>query len=220
MLQATSDKPLALVGQTLKLYMHLWGFHSFLEVKNVACVDGKLQYSVFNHYSQATYTLDHASLVHVHDQGFLEILHKSTPLGRNVQLVDSVDFCNALKRAFDERERYAIIEEHVAKLDELKDNIGTLAEADYDGAKCYLSEEGKSGYMIKASGEVVNVFSNIKGAGKFLLEHMRYNTDATFLDCFEHLESFYAKVGFKTFKTVPNWTEGGPSVKHMSRQVS
>jgi hypothetical protein len=60
----------------------------------------------------------------------------------------------------------------------------------------YLHEDSLSGFAISGSGELLGVFSRVKGRGDGLMVHALYR-GATHLDCFEgYLPAFYAKHGF------------------------
>jgi hypothetical protein len=86
------------------------------------------------------------------------------------------------------------------------------------GAKYFVWSNGTeyAGCVVRPDGELTNVFSTIRGMGdrivRFAIEH-----GAVYLDCFDgYLPTFYARHGFVTVATVPNWTPGGPDVVYMS----
>lgn len=80
----------------------------------------------------------------------------------------------------------------------------------------YISTDGLSGFAIAAHGELVGVFSLVKGRGAELMRHAIYR-GAHFLDCFDgYLTSFYASHGFVEVARVQNWTPGGPDVVYMA----
>jgi hypothetical protein len=68
------------------------------------------------------------------------------------------------------------------------------------------------GFIVKASGELVGVFSAYKGRGDDLVD-AALKSGATHLDCFDgYLTEFYARHGFIEYHRDPNWTPGGPDV--------
>ncbi len=78
----------------------------------------------------------------------------------------------------------------------------------------YLSEDGLSGFAVSHTGELVGVFSRVKGRGPELMKHAIYR-GATHLDCFEgYLSAFYARHGFVEVGSERNW--GGD---HLPRVV-
>jgi hypothetical protein len=84
-----------------------------------------------------------------------------------------------------------------------------------DGTIYVLSTDGQSGYAVRPSGELVNVFSLVKGRGARLVRHALM-TGAVYLDCFDgYLTSFYGRHGFREVGRVANWTPGGPDVVYM-----
>ena len=81
----------------------------------------------------------------------------------------------------------------------------------------YLSDDGLSGYVVKASGELVGVFSSVKGRGDALMVSAIAN-GARRLDCFDgYLPELYARHGFRETDRAENWTPGGPDVVYMAR---
>ena len=84
----------------------------------------------------------------------------------------------------------------------------------YQG-KCYLSHDKNSGYMIKDDGDLVLVFSMVKGRGDTIVRHAVKN-GAIKLDCFDgYLVDLYSGHGFVVHKREPNWTDGEPDVVYM-----
>lgn len=79
----------------------------------------------------------------------------------------------------------------------------------------FLGAGGMLGFIIKQGGELVAVFSLAKGMGDAIMKAAIAN-GATHLDCFEgYLTDFYKRHGFCSYKIVPNWTKGEPSVHFM-----
>lgn len=84
-----------------------------------------------------------------------------------------------------------------------------------DGGFCVLSADRKAGFIVKGDGELTSLFSLERGRGDYLAVSAVL-LGATHLDCFDgYLTKFYRKHGFVSYKIVPNWTEGEPSVHFM-----
>lgn len=84
------------------------------------------------------------------------------------------------------------------------------------GALYALAVDGLSGYVVRADGELTNVFSLERGRGDGIVTSA-LSSGAVYLDCFDgYLPTFYARHGFETVRREPNWTPGGPDVVHMS----
>jgi len=87
---------------------------------------------------------------------------------------------------------------------------------DIGDAACYLSADRLSGYAIRADGELVGVFSAVRGRGDDLVRDAIRN-GATRLDCFDgYLPALYERHGFVETDREPNWTPGGPDVVYMT----
>lgn len=81
----------------------------------------------------------------------------------------------------------------------------------------YLTDDLSSGFAVTADGELVGVFSTVKGRGDYLLGSA-VNVGARRLDCFDgYLTGFYASHGFRVVKRERNWVPGGPDVVYMER---
>ncbi len=75
----------------------------------------------------------------------------------------------------------------------------------WDGTEYYVSDDLKSGFAIQADGELVGVFSTVKGRGAQLIA-CAIHRGATYLDCFEgFLSDMYAKHGFLVVGSTANW---------------
>ncbi len=85
------------------------------------------------------------------------------------------------------------------------------------GDEYYLSEDQLSGFAVKANGELVGVFSLVKGRGAQLMRHATYR-GATHLDCFDgFLPTFYAQHGFVVVGSIRNWNgDDHPRVVYMA----
>lgn len=85
------------------------------------------------------------------------------------------------------------------------------------GTAYYLSDDFDSGYAVKSNGELVHVFSRVKGRGNLLVDSAVRN-GAYRLDCFDgYLPDLYRRHGFVEHDRDANWTEGGPDVVYMYR---
>jgi hypothetical protein len=90
------------------------------------------------------------------------------------------------------------------------------ADLDLTGARVFLTADANTGYAIKASGELVGVFSVIKGRGDAIVSDAILN-GASALDCFDgYLPTFYARHGFVVVAREANWTPGEPDVVFMA----
>lgn len=85
------------------------------------------------------------------------------------------------------------------------------------GTTYRLTADGRSGYAIRPNGELVMVFSTMRGRGDLLVADAVAN-GATHLDCFAgYLPALYGRHGFVTTRTEANWTPGGPAVHYMRK---
>jgi hypothetical protein len=92
----------------------------------------------------------------------------------------------------------------------------SAAELDVAEALCFLTADANSGFVVKASGELVGVFSTIKGRGDAIVTAAILN-GACALDCFDgYLPTFYGRFGFVEVDRVANWTPGQPDVVFMA----
>jgi len=66
-----------------------------------------------------------------------------------------------------------------------KANITPYSEDAYKGFRTFLSADGKSGYAVKPDGELISVFSLVKGRGERLVDDAIRNKGATKLDAFD-----------------------------------
>lgn len=81
----------------------------------------------------------------------------------------------------------------------------------------YLTADLQSGFAVRSTGELVGVFSTVKGRGDDLLSRAtRYG--ARRLDCFDgYLVDFYKRHGFRVERREANWVAGEPDVVYMTR---
>jgi hypothetical protein len=119
--------------------------------------------------------------------------------------VSSVCFLRSLATAQREHHRVA---DATTPVDEF-----SLAQGDV----YYLSSDLQSGFVVRADGELVGVFSTVKGRGEWLLSEA-IAAGATNLDCFDgYLTDFYGAHGFRVVKRERNWDPTGPDVVWMRR---
>lgn len=101
------------------------------------------------------------------------------------------------------------------KVREATSPVHEVSESTSQDDNFYLGLGGLCGLIIKADGELISVFSLVKGQGNDLLS-FAIESGAVKLDCFDgYLTEFYKKHGFVSYKIVPNWTQGEPSVHFM-----
>jgi len=97
------------------------------------------------------------------------------------------------------------------------DNSSPFTPCDEENTLYWTSADGLSGFAIRESGELVNVFSLVPGRGDAIVT-AAVDRGADCLDCFDgFLPAFYARHGFVETARQPNWTPGGPDVVWMSR---
>lgn len=90
-----------------------------------------------------------------------------------------------------------------------------IYEGHTKGDMYFIGPNGHYGFVVRKSGELVALFSLLRGIGRYLvgfaIEH-----GARKLDCFDgYLVKLYSSHGFEEVKRVPNWTEGEPDVVYM-----
>lgn len=123
-------------------------------------------------------------------------------------------FAEVTQRAYAEafgtaREESALVREATSPVEDV-----TAQEAAY-----YLSQDVRSGFVVRHSGELVGVFSLERGRGNALVD-AAVKAGADTLDCFDgYLPTLYARHGFVVTEQVPNWTPGEPDVVFMARNV-
>jgi hypothetical protein len=89
-------------------------------------------------------------------------------------------------------------------------------EARDDMTLYVLAPDQQSGYAIRADGELVYVFSLVKGRGMFIVASAIAD-GAVYLDCFDgYLPTLYRRHGFLVVDRVNNWTTGAPDVVLMA----
>lgn len=86
----------------------------------------------------------------------------------------------------------------------------------HDETFYYLTADGRSGFCVRHDGELVFVFSTVRGRGEYLVR-AAIDRGADHLDCFDgYLTQFYGRLGFVETRREPNWTPGGPDVVWMA----
>ena len=99
----------------------------------------------------------------------------------------------------------------------IADMTSPIVRDDTDTTTYYLTLDVNSGYGIREDGELVHLFSTIKGRGKELV-HAAIWDGANHLNCFDgYLVRFYEGFGFTETRREPNWIAGGPDVVWMER---
>lgn len=104
--------------------------------------------------------------------------------------------------------RYSII----AANTEPAENLGICL-----GIRGFVLSDESGGFGIRSDGELVGLFSRIRGRGDYLVNKaVRYG--AIHLNCFDgYLVELYRRHGFIVRERRPNWTVGGPDVVYMCR---
>jgi len=104
-----------------------------------------------------------------------------------------------------------------AKVDAATPSVREVVEGLGNASDCQfiLGYEGKAGFIVKGEGELVADFSLLRGKGYERINEAKYR-GAIKLDCFAgFLVELYQLHGFVTYKRVPNWVKGEPSVHFM-----
>ena len=110
---------------------------------------------------------------------------------------------------------------HARKLSERIANATSsaseVAASTVDSDGFCLDCNGRYGFIVKANGELIALFSMLKGIGQTLVK-FAIERGAKSLDCFDgYLVEFYSKAGFMEVYREPNWNEGGADVVFMHR---
>ena len=72
-----------------------------------------------------------------------------------------------------------------------------------------------AGFAVRPDGELVYVFSTVKGQGDVIVR-AAIARGADHLDCFDgYLPGLYSRNGIARITSLPNWTPGGPDVVYM-----
>lgn len=84
-------------------------------------------------------------------------------------------------------------------------------------ARPYIAPDEQSGYIVRADGEIVGLWSAAPGRGDALVRDA-VESGGSHLDCFDgYLPRLYGRHGFVEIAREPNWTPGGPDVVWMAR---
>ena len=91
-----------------------------------------------------------------------------------------------------------------------------IARVDHSQTEWYVSDDMASGFGVTYTGELVGVFSLVRGRGALLVQ-TAIRRGAERLDCFDgFLVSLYESNGFEETHREPNWTAGQPDVVFMA----
>lgn len=84
-------------------------------------------------------------------------------------------------------------------------------------AQFYMDSEGTMGYGVCPDGELVALWSLVRGQGSTLVKQAVAN-GATWLTCYDNgfLVEFYTKCGFDQTSREPNQVDGQPDVVRMA----
>jgi hypothetical protein len=84
-------------------------------------------------------------------------------------------------------------------------------------ANFYMDAEGTMGYGVAPDGELISLWSLVRGQGVTLVKQAVAN-GATWLTCYDNgfLVHFYTRCGFDEVGREPNWVEGQPDVVRMA----
>lgn len=104
------------------------------------------------------------------------------------------------------------VEESTKLNPKIAENLSKYTPEELTKMQLYLSPDKLSGYALKDTDELVNVFSGTKGRGNEIVQNA-IDKGAKRLDHFEgYLSDLYKKHGFEEVKREPNWTPGNPDV--------
>lgn len=119
-----------------------------------------------------------------------------------LQRVDALDFSEVFLAAR-------------AESDQIRRATSPMVDAP-DGTDYWITADQRSGFAIRADGELVFVFSLERGRGDHLIR-AAVDRGAMRLDCFDgHLTELYARHGFVERRRDSNWTPGEPDVVYMA----
>lgn len=101
------------------------------------------------------------------------------------------------------------------KVAQATSQVAEVADGLTENDRCFLVSGGMGGFIVKEDGELIAVFSLVKGRGAALI-HAAKDQGATHLDCFDgFLVDFYRAQGFSVVAREPNWTQGEPDIVWM-----
>jgi len=110
---------------------------------------------------------------------------------------------------------FATAREESDKVREATSTVKEIDDATNKHDRFMLTADGQSGFIVRNGGELIALFSTVKGRGHDLVQ-IAVQCGAEYLDCFDgFLPKLYAKHGFVTVKRELNWTLGGPDVVYM-----
>jgi len=112
---------------------------------------------------------------------------------------------------------FATAREESDKVREATSTVKEIDDATNEHDRFMLTADGQSGFIVRNGGELIALFSTVKGRGHDLVQ-IAVQCGAEYLDCFDgYLPKLYSKNGFMEVKRELNWTAGGPDVVYMQR---
>lgn len=110
---------------------------------------------------------------------------------------------------------FATAREDSEKVKAATSTVKEIDDATNDHDRFMLTADGQSGFIVRNGGELIALFSTVKGRGNDLVQ-IAVQCGAEYLDCFDgYLPELYARHGFSCYKREANWTPGGPDVVFM-----
>lgn len=95
--------------------------------------------------------------------------------------------------------------------------VKEIDDATNDHDRFMLTADGQSGFIVRNGGELIALFSTVKGRGHDLVQ-IAVQCGAEYLDCFDgFLTELYSKHGFEVVNREGNWNGVGPDVVYMKR---
>lgn len=116
---------------------------------------------------------------------------------------------------------YLAVERAKSTKEIYRQNLSNYSVDELNKFRCFLSLDGLTGFCLKKDGELINVFSLIRGRGKYILFNAfrENNAQAIKLDCLKgYLSEFYASFGFRIYKIEKNWEKNQPDVVYMIKR--
>lgn len=112
---------------------------------------------------------------------------------------------------------FANAREESEKVKAATSTVKEIDDATNDHDRFMLTADGQSGFIVRNGGELIALFSTVKGRGHDLVQ-IAVQCGAEYLDCFDgYLTELYSKHGFKIVNRESNWDGVGPDVVFMQR---